>query len=316
VSRKAAGTLAVPVLGCMNFGGRTPADESRRILEAALRAGVRAFDTANMYGEGASESIVGEVLAGAPDVFVATKVGLLPVKGGVEGLSRDVVLKSADAGLKRLRRDSVDILYLHAPDRRTPLAETLGAMQELVASGRVRHVGMSNYSAWETCEAFTIADSIGLARPRIAQVLLNAAVRQVKLEFTSFAAKHGVHLTAYNPLAGGLFARRPSPGDAPPPGSRFALTDRYRHRYWTGRMFTFADALHTLADAHRLTAVDLAYGWLAAHPAVDSILLGPATVPHLDAALASLGKPLPQAVRKAVVDLQRDFDGTDARYAR
>lgn len=314
LSRRAHDAPPLLVVGCMNFGGRTPEAESQAIIERALERGVRTFDTANMYGNGASERIVGRALAQAPDVRIATKVGLFPLRGKPEGLSPERILTAVDQSLERLGRDRVELLYLHAPDRDTPIDETLGAIQELLDAGRIEHFGVSNYAAWEVLELLFACDARGMPRPRVSQVLFNAAVRQLEVEYLRFAAKYALHTTVYNPLAGGLLARPIT--EAPPQGSRFAKLARYRSRYWTGRMRSFAEAFQALAAEHGRTGTELAYGWLAQHPGVDSILAGPATVAHLDAAIDALARPLPEALLTSLAELQRDFDGTDANYAR
>lgn len=300
----------------MNFGTRTPDAEARAIVGRALERGLRCFDTANLYGNGASERLLGRALADVPDARIATKVGLLPVKGRPEGLAPERLLRAVDESLGRLGRDAVDVLYLHAPDRATPVDETLGAVGDLVRAGKVRHFGVSNYAAWEVLDLLHRCDARGLPRPRTSQVLLNLAIRQIELEYVRFARTHELHTTVYNPLAGGLFAR-PLALDAPPPaGSRFDVNRRYRDRYWTERLFRFADACRALAAESGLTTVELAYGWLAQHPGVDSILAGPSAVAHLDAAVDACARPLPPPVVAGVRELQRAFDGTDASYAR
>jgi aryl-alcohol dehydrogenase-like predicted oxidoreductase len=316
LSKRAADVPALLVVGCMNFGGRTKAGDSKAIVERAVERGLRCFDTANMYGNGESERLVGRALAKVPDARIATKVGLLPVKGRPEGLAPERVLRAVDESLDRLGRPSVELLYLHAPDRATPLGETLGAIAELLQSGRIRHFGVSNYAAWELVELMQLCDARGMPRPRTSQVLLNLAIRQIEIEYVRFAASYGLHTTVYNPLAGGLFARPLQLDAPPPPGSRFETNRRYRDRYWSERLFTFADACRALAAEAGLTLVDLAYGWLAEHPGVDSILAGPGTVAHLDAAVDALRQPLPPALVTRVAALQRAFDGTDASYAR
>jgi aryl-alcohol dehydrogenase-like predicted oxidoreductase len=315
-SPKSVGSGAFVVVGCMNFGGRTPEPESRAIIDRALERGLRHFDTANAYGNGKSERIVGRALAQAPDALIATKVGLLPLRGKAEGLTPRRVLSAVTESAERLGRESVDLLYLHAPDRSTPIEETLGAVAELLAAGRVKAFGVSNYAAWEILEIFQLCDARAMPRPRISQVLLNLAIRQIEVEYLRFAAKYKLHTTVYNPLAGGLFARPLKLDAPPPPGSRFAAQARYRERYWSERLFGFADACRAVAVGAHLTLAELAYGWLAQHPGVDSILAGPATVVHLDAAIDGCARTLAPELLVRVRELQRAFDGTDASYAR
>jgi aryl-alcohol dehydrogenase-like predicted oxidoreductase len=300
----------------MNFGGRTTEGESRAIIARAVERGLRHFDTANVYGNGKSERIVGLALAAVPDARLATKVGILQVRGQSEGLAPERVLQAVGESLERLRRDSVDLLYLHAPDRATPIGETLGAVSDLIAAGRIKQFGVSNYAAWEIVELTACCDTRKMARPQVSQVLHNLAVRQIEIEYAPFAAKYGIHTAIYNPLAGGLLARPAVWGDMPPKGSRFDTQARYRSRYWTERFLTFAGAVQALAIEAGLTMPDLAYGWLAQHPAVDSVIAGPGTVAHLDAAIDGCTRVLSHEVISRLRELQRTFDGTDASYAR
>lgn len=316
LSPRAADSQALLVVGCMNFGGRTPEQEARAVVDRALERGLRAFDTANMYGNGKSERIVGKALAGNPEARVATKIGLFPSKKGPEGLAPERVIQAVDASLERLGRDSLELVYLHAPDRKTPLNETLGALHDLMRAGKIEHFGVSNFSAWELLEVLLACDALQMPRPRTSQVLYNLAIRQIEVEYLRFARKYALLTTVYNPLAGGLFARASKPGETPPEGSRFATTSRYRNRYWTDRLLTFADACRQLAEGHGRTGLDLAYGWLAQRAGVDSILTGPATPAHVDAAVDALARPLPTELIAGLDSLQLQFDGTNAAYAR
>jgi aryl-alcohol dehydrogenase-like predicted oxidoreductase len=180
----------------------------------------------------------------------------------------------------------------------------------------VKEFGVSNYAAWEILEIIGICDGRGVARPRISQVIMNLAIRQIEIEHVRFAAKYSVHTTVYNPLAGGLFARSLQLAAPPPAGSRFAVQARYRDRYWSERLFAFTEACRTVATGAGLSLVELAYGWLAQHPGVDSILAGPATVAHLDAAIDGCARTLGPELLDSIRVLQRAFDGTDASYAR
>jgi aryl-alcohol dehydrogenase-like predicted oxidoreductase len=317
-SRRGRGPALV-TLGCMNFGRRTPEAEARQIVERAWERGVRTFDTANAYNDGASERILGAALRGAKadEVFVATKVGADgAAQGKPEGLGRDTVLAACDKSLARLGMDGVALYYLHRPDRETPLSETLDALAELLQSGRIARFGVSNYASWKVLEVLTACDARGVPRPVASQVLYNAAIRQIEIEHLELCATYGLHVTVYNPLAGGMLAGAVDPGAAPRAGSRFDGNPMYQRRYLTGRMFAFAEAFAKIAARERRAPADVAHAWVAAQPGVDSILIGPGTVAHLDAALDALARPLSDEALAAIGDLQRDFDGTDARYAR
>ena len=304
-------------LGAMNFGKRTPAAESERIVRRALERGLVIFDTANSYNEGESERILGKALGRDRDrVVLSTKVGLGPVPGQREGLSPEAMQRALGASLERMGAAVVDVYYLHVPDRAVPIESTLDAMKGLVDSGRVRAWGVSNYAAWEILEMNHLADARGLARPVVTQVLYNPIHRQLDVEFFAFARRYPIHTSTYNALAGGLLALRSGFGAQPAKGSRFDRNAMYQRRYWTRTMFDHAAEVRAVADKHGVDPVDFTYAWLAAQPGVDSILVGPASVDQLDQAIDAVGRPLPPEALAALGDLAREWLGTDTNYVR
>lgn len=304
------------VLGTMNFGKRTPEDEARRIVDRAIERGVRLFDTANVYCDGESERILGRALSGAGNVAVATKVGLGRRSGKPEGLGAASVERAVDESLGRLGRDSIDLYYMHAPDRATPVEETLGAFDDLVRSGKVQHVGISNYASWEALEMLHVAERRAFAPPRVAQQLYNVLIRQLDVEYFRFARRFGLHTTVYNPLAGGLLSGRYRPGDAVPQGSRFDGNRMYVGRYYSPRMMALMGEYQKLAAELDLELHELAYAWLAQCPGVDSILVGPGTVAHLDAALDAIDEVLPPEAIARIESIHTAYLGTETTYAR
>jgi aryl-alcohol dehydrogenase-like predicted oxidoreductase len=305
--------LASVSIGTMNFGGRTSATDAERIVLRALDAEATLFDTANAYGDGESERILGAALKGRRDrARIATKVGLKKR----EGLSKASVLAAADESLSRLRTEYVDLYYLHAPDPHTPLADTLDAMQTLLESGKIRAWGVSNFASWQIMQLNALCDSRAMPRPAASQVLYNLLVRQLDLEYFAFERAHPIHTTVYNPLAGGLLARVPVPGEVPPKGSRFDRAEHYRKRYWNASLIKLASRFDELAAAHGHSLLALAYAFVVSTPGVHSVLCGPATVEHLEAALKGCATELAADVRQKVDAIYRDFIGTDASYAR
>lgn len=307
----------------MNFGGRTSKEEAARIVHHALERGVTFFDTANVYGDGASEEILGEALRDAgirrEAVGVATKVGLKRRnRGKPEGLSAPVVRAALDESLRLLGMEYVDVYYLHAPDPSTPLEETLDAVQEIIAAGKARAFGVSNFAAWQIAELNHLCDARGMPRPAMSQVLYNLLVRQLDLEYLAFTRAHPLHTTVYNPLAGGLLARAVKPGDAIPVGSRFEKNKLYRGRYWTDALLQQASRYSELARDAGMSLCTLAYAWIAARRAngVTSVLAGPGTVEHLDAALDGTSVTLTPELLARIDELHRAFTGTDVSYAR
>jgi aryl-alcohol dehydrogenase-like predicted oxidoreductase len=312
-----AGDRAGIVLGCMNFGKRTPAAESERILARAIERGVVAFDTANVYNDGESERILGRALRGRRDrVAVATKVGLGRVAGKPEGLSPAAIHRAVDESLKRLGTDYVDVYYFHAPDHAVPVEESLQAMAELLDAGKIRAVGVSNYAAWQILEMMALSHARGLPRPAISQVMYNLLIRQIETEYVGFTRAHPIHTTVYNPLAGGLLTGRHRRSGETEAGSRFEKNRMYQGRYWSDRFFDLVEQYRALASDLGMSLVDLSYAWLAGAPGVSSILVGPGSIDHLDAAFAGVERALPQEARERVDAVHRAYLGTDASYVR
>ncbi len=300
------------VVGTMNFGKRTPEPEARRIVHRALERGLDFFDTANAYVEGESERILGRALGTRrSQARIATKVGIGTNMANPEGLAPERIATALDESLHRLGTDHVDLYYFHKPDHSQPLERSLRAMERLIAAGKVRVFGASNFASWQLLEMI----HLGL-RPRVSQQMYNLLIRQLEVEYFRFARKYGVHTTVYNPLGGGLLAGKLKRGAPLEPNSRFDRNPMYQRRYLTDRFFDLADALARLAAEAGRTPAELAYQWTAARPGVDSILLGPATVEQLDVAIDAIGKPLPKEVIDRADELFRSFQGTDASYAR
>jgi aryl-alcohol dehydrogenase-like predicted oxidoreductase len=319
IPKRTPGAPPALALGAMNFGKRTPPAESERVVRRALEHGIGVFDTANAYNVGESERILGRSLGrDRSRVILATKVGLDRVGPGgkPEGLSRAALGRAIDASLERLGTDAVDLYYLHVPDHVTPIGETLDAMADIVRSGKARAWGVSNYASWQILEMNSLAAARGLAAPAVSQVLYNALNRQLEIEYFAFARRFPLHTTVYNPLAGGLLTGKHRYGEAPSKGSRFDENAMYTRRYWTRAMFDRVGELQAIAQDAGLSMVEMAYAWVAAHADVDSVLVGPATVEHLDAAVAAVSRPLSPDLLARVDDLHRGWTGTDTNYVR
>jgi aryl-alcohol dehydrogenase-like predicted oxidoreductase len=313
---RAPGEPPLLAVGTMNFGKRTTPAESERVIARALERGLTLFDTANVYNQGESERILGRALKGKRQACVlATKVGLFGIPDRREGLSAAVLANAMDESLERLGTDHVDLYYLHAPDHAVPIEETMGAMKKLLDAKKTRAWGVSNYASWQILEMFEIADRLGMPRPAVSQVIYNVLIRQIEIEYVKFTARFPIHTTVYNPLAGGLLAGRHEKGE-PPKGSRFDKNRMYLRRYWTDRLFEHTRAIASIAEGEGMTPVELAYAWVAGRPGVDSILVGPADVAQLDAAIDGCTKTLGDDAKKKVDELAYAFAGTDASYAR
>src|SRR3989442_9717636 len=300
------------VVGTMNFGKRTPEPEAHRIVHRALERGLIFFDTANAYLGGESERILGRALGSRrAQARIATKVGIGPSMTEPEGLAPERISAAVEESLRRLGTDRVELYYFHKPDHSRPLEPSLRAVEKLIASGKVGAFGASNFASWQLLEMIHAG-----VKPRVSQQMYNLLVRQLEIEHFRFARKYGVHITVYNPLAGGLLAGKVARDAPPEAGSRFDRNPMYQRRYLNDRFFDLADAFARLAAEAGRSPVELAYQWVAARPGVDSILLGPGSVEHLDAAIDAVARPLPKEVIDRADELHRAFQGTDASYAR
>ncbi len=309
LSPRPAGAPVTLVVGTMNFGKRTTADESARIIARALERGLSVFDTANVYNDGESERIVGRALRSQPEARIASKCGIGKMTAR-EGLSAARVAAALDESLQRLGRDHVDLYYLHAPDPKTPIEETLEALQRARAAGKIRAFGVSNYASWQICDMVHLCKARSFEPPRVSQVLYNLLIQQLDLEYFAFAKRFGIHTTVYNPLAGGVLAGK---GKA---GARFEKNPMYQRRYLSDRLAELAEGYAALATQAGLNPVQLAYAWIAERPGVDSVLLGPASVEQLDAGIDGCALQLSTEVRKQIDELHRQYLGTDVSYAR
>jgi aryl-alcohol dehydrogenase-like predicted oxidoreductase len=259
-------------LGCNNFGGRVDLEGTRAVVDAALDAGVTFFDTAEIYGDGGgSERFLGEVLEGHRDeVVLATKFGWGPERGNG---SADYVRTAIDGSLERLRTDYVDLYYLHKPDPSTPIAETLGALDELVRAGKVRAIGCSNFSAEQLAEAERVAHEQGTARFTVLQNHYSLLERGDDADVLPLCRELGVSYIPYFPLASGLLTGKYRRGEPAPEGTRLAGRDIEDER------FDRVEACSAFADARGRSLHELAICALASTPGVGSIIAG-ATKPE------------------------------------
>lgn len=290
------------VLGTMTFGDTVDRSAAAVMLDAALDAGITAVDTANAYVGGITETILADTLTPRrrARVVLATKAGMPhPDTGDHPPLSAAGMRAALEGSLRRLRTDHVDLFYLHQPDRRTPLAETLTAVAAFVAEGKIGALGVSNYAAWQIAEVSRTADEVGAPRPVVAQQLYNLLARRVEEEYLEYARTSSLLTMVYNPLGGGLLTGRHSFGRTPAAG-RFgdsALAPMYRQRYWDPRLFTAVEELALVAKEAGLDLAALSLRWLLGRDGVGALLLGGSRLEHLHANIAAAAEgPLPDDV--------------------
>ena len=280
-------------LGTMNFGGKVAPEEAIRMTHLALDAGVNFVDTANVYEDGRSEEIVGSALAGRRDkVILATKVCLTrhPERLNEAGLSRRSIIQAAEASLKRLNTDYIDLYYMHIPDPNTPIEETIDAMDGLVRAGKVRYIGVSNFASWQLLQAVLTARFHGKVAPMMSENVYNLLCRSAEDELVPCLRAHQVGMTVFNPLAGGMLTGKHT-YQAPLPGSRFDNNSMYQSRYWNEESFRGVELLRPVAEAAGLSLTELAIRWCMEHDFVDSVILGASSQAQLAENLAVADLP-------------------------
>ncbi len=268
------GSLEVSLvgLGCNNFGRRVDEEGTRRVVDAALDSGVTFLDTADIYGATRSETFLGRILEARRDrVVLATKFGM-QLPDGKRGAAPAYVHRAARGSLERLRTDHIDLYQLHEPDPDVPIADTLGALDELVRDGLVREIGCSNFSATQLAEA---ADAVtdGAARFVSVQNELSLLDTSDVDDGLAAAEKLGLGYIPYFPLASGLLTGKYHRGERPPPGTRLAGSEV------SDDEFARVEALTRFAADHDRTLLELAIGWLASLAPVTSVITG-ATKPE------------------------------------
>lgn len=314
--------LPVPrvVLGTMTFGEAVDEHTADAIVGSALDRGVTWIDTANSYGDGASEEILGRLLPHRDGVTVCTKVGQpQSAVGTAHLLSHAKMIRAVHDSLRRLHRDRIDILYLHKPDRSTPVEETLTAVRELIDDGSVRAFGVSNHAAWQVAEMVVLCERASMQTPVIGEQLYNVIATRLDDEYAEFAAVHGVPTAVYNPLAGGLLTGRYGPGRPPGPGrfSGAANSAEYRARYWDDRMLAAVAELSAIAEAAAMPVAELSLRWLAARPVVDSVIVGGSDLSHMEMNIDALHRPpLGREITAQVDAVSARVRGPMPRYNR
>jgi aryl-alcohol dehydrogenase-like predicted oxidoreductase len=276
-------------LGCNNFGRRLDLDGSAAVLEAALEAGVTLLDTADVYGAGESERMIGEALAGRRDEFVlATKFGMEMSGGDVPDAprgSRDYLRWAVEGSLRRLGVDRIDLYQYHRPDGVTPIEETLAALDELVREGLVRAIGCSNFDAPLLERAERVARERGLARFETLQNEYSLLEREIEAEVAPACERLGVSILPFFPLAGGLLTGKYRRGEPAPEGSRLAG----RGEAGDERQFDVVEALGAFAAERGVGILDVAIAGLAAQPAVASVIAGATGPEQVAANVAAIG---------------------------
>ncbi len=279
VSAFALGTMTFGGVGWSRLVGNTDLDGAKRQIAMARDVGVNMFDTADMYSRGVSEEILGKAVAGfRDDVLIATKVRMSTGSGPNDaGLSRHHIVRAAEASLRRLGTDYIDLYQTHEWDGQTPVEETLAAMDDLVRSGKVRYVGSSNYAAWQQMKALGTAERLGLVRFASQQLHYSLQAREAEYELVPLAVDQGVGILVWSPLASGLLSGKYRRGLAPPPDGRQLTSWDEPPVHDENKLYDTIEVLVQIAGARGVSAAQIALAWLLGRPGVTSVIVGART---------------------------------------
>ncbi|MFC4256546.1 aldo/keto reductase [Croceibacterium xixiisoli] len=304
-------------LGAMMFGGATDAATSDRIIGKAFDRGINIIDTADAYNGGASEEVVGRAIAANRDYWlVATKFGYGSGIGpNQRGQSRKWVIQAAEASLKRLGSDYIDILYFHQAAPGQTLEEPLRAVSDLIRQGKIRYYGVSNFSGWRIAEICRLADQLGMERPVVSQPLYNIVDRKAEVEQLPAAGHYGLGVVSYSPIARGVLSGKYAAGAAAPEGSRAARGDvRLQQTEWRPESLAVAQAIGERAAARGLTSAEFATAWVLRNRLISAAIAGPRTEQQWDAYLTAMDVRLDAEDEAFVDDLVRPGHASQHGY--
>ncbi|MEL6819022.1 MAG: aldo/keto reductase [Pseudomonadota bacterium] len=284
-------------MGTFTFGGEGPfgmtanqgVPEARLLVDLCIDHGVNLFDTANMYSTGLSEEIVGEVLQGREDEIMITSKARMPIGQGPndEGVSRWHLIRECERSLKRLRRDHIDIYYIHEWDGLTPVDEKMEALETLVQQGKIRYTGCSNYAAWHVMKSLAAAPS-SASRFATQQIHYTLEAREAEYELLPLSVDQGLGVLVWSPLAAGLLTGKHLRGQTAPDGSRQAAGWNEPPIRDTGRLWDIVETLVEIADEQSVEPAQIALAWLLTRPAISSLVVGGRTAEQFGANFRSL----------------------------
>ncbi len=275
--------------GTMSFGGDADASESAKMYATCRDKGINFFDCANVYSQGKAEKILGNLIAGERDELIITSKCVSPMGDDVNarGANRLNIMASVEASLKRLDTDRLDVLFMHQWDDTVPLEETLRALENLVAQGKVLYLGASNYAAWQVAKGLGISSCNGWPRFDVLQPMYSLVKRQVEVEILPLATAENLGIISYSPIGGGLLSGKYSTLTRPETG-RIVNVDTYTLRYGEDWVFEVAGRFTELARQKGIHPVSLAVAWVEANPAITSPIIGARNIEQLQPALGSV----------------------------
>ena len=290
------------ILGTMTFGESVFNPQAGEFINAFLDAGYEELDTAYVYNDGTCERLLGEVLPGLGRPYrIATKVNPR-ISGRLDG---EAAYKQVNESLERMNLPSVDTVYLHFPDPKTPVESVLEAMADLHRQGKYKELGLSNFPAWMVTDVWHICDSRGWVKPTVFQGIYNPLTRKAETELNACLNHFGMRFYAYNPLAGGLLTGRYGAFEDDPTDGRFTHRPNYQKRYWKKSFFEAVDLIRKAGEKYGINTIKATYRWLAFHSMLDgsrgdAILIGASKLGHLQQNMDTLkAGPLPEEMVQA-----------------
>jgi aryl-alcohol dehydrogenase-like predicted oxidoreductase len=287
--------------GAMSFGDEADEATSGEMFRRCRDAGINFFDTADAYGGGASEEILGKLIAGSRDELIITSKVFFPTGGDVNagGLSRRHITRAVEASLARLDTDRIDFYFVHAFDERTPIEESVRALDDLRGQGKILYPAVSNWAAWQIATALGISAREGLARFELVQPMYNLVRRQAEVEILPLAAAANLGVITYSPLGGGLLTGKYGTGKRPDAG-RLVESPLYIDRYALDSDYATADRFTAFAADAGVKPPTLAVAWAMANPAVTAPIIGARNLAQLADSLAALDVAMTPQLRAEI----------------
>jgi aryl-alcohol dehydrogenase-like predicted oxidoreductase len=290
--------------GTMSFGGIADRETSAAMFHRCRDAGINMFDCANVYADGRSEEILGELIAGCRDEVVITSKAYFPTGDdpNARGASRYHLVRAVENSLRRLGTDRIDVFFVHRFDEETDLRETLQTLDDLVRQGKVLYLGASNFAAWQVAKALGIQAQEGWTPFHVLQPMYNLAKRQAEVEILPMAASETLAVTPYSPLGGGLLTGKYGRKQRPDSG-RLVENQMYQTRYGADVHYAIAERFTEFARQIGEDPVALAVSWVAHHPTVTAPIIGARNVDQLNGSLAALDIDMTPDLREEISGL-------------
>ncbi len=291
-------------LGTMSFGGQADPDAAEAMFRRCRDLGINAFDCANVYEDGRSEELLGDLIADCRDDVVITTKAYFPTGEGPNdrGASRYHLVRAVENSLRRLGTDRIDVLFVHRFDEQTALHETLRALDDLVRQGKVLYLGASNFAAWQVAKARGLQRREGKTPFHVIQPMYNLAKRQAEVELLPMAQSEDLGVLSYSPLGGGLLTGKYGLDERPEEG-RLVENEMYQTRYGDEIHLEVAERFTNFAEKRGYDPVSLAVAWVKEHPAVTAPIIGGRNLEQLEGSLAALDINMTEDLRSAISDL-------------